>query len=220
MTLPKPYFFEENENVEVFLDSEDYHVDMFATVVHVSQRDDDWVYSMKITDLNGCYDELLGILYDRISTVPMEIKKDSGSFEDLKLNLKKRVTPPFYQKRNYPRVLIDDRVACLNEGIDSVKVFDFNYVCVTVEDDDMPKNLQLAVKEGIVLNCQFENEIRKGLQLYNVVNYKELMNDKRKRNDILAWLVEKSGKKNQEERTAARARSDKTGEFNEMSLLG
>ena len=220
MTLPNPYFFEENENVEILLDSEDYHADLFATVVHVSQRDDDWVYSMKITDLNGCYDELLGILYDRIPTVPMEIKKDSGSFEDLKLNLKKRVTPPFYQKRNYPRVLIDDQIACLNEGIDSVKVFDFNYVCVTVEDDGMPKNLQLAVGEGLVLKCQFENEIRKGLQLYNVVNYRELMNDKKKRNEVLAWLMEKSGKRNREEQSAARARSDQTGEFNEMSLLG
>lgn len=220
MILPKPYFFEENENVEILLETEDYHVDMFAAVVHVSQWDDEWAYSMKVTDINGCYDELLGILYDRIPTVPTEIKKDSGSFEDLKLNLKKRVTPPFYQKRNYPRILIDDQIPCLNETIDSVKVFDYNYVCVTVEDEGMPKNLQLCVKGDIVLNCQFETEIRKGLQLYNVVNYKELVNDTGKRNEILAWLMEKSGKHKQEEQAAVKPRVGKTGEFDEISLLG
>lgn len=219
LRLPKPYFFEEGENVEVFLDTEDYHVDVFATVVHVSQWEDEWNYSLRITDINGSYDELLGILYDRVPTVPMEIKKDSGSFEDLKLNMKKRVAPPFYQKRNYPRVMIDDDMPCLNEGIESVKVFDYNYVCVTVVDDDMPENLRLVVKDDIVLECQFETEIRKGLRLYNVVNYKEIVDDKRKRNEVLEWLVEQSGKHNQEERTAARARSAKTGEFDEIGLL-
>lgn len=220
MTLPKPYFFEEKENVEIFLDTEDYHVDMFATVVHVSRRDDDWVYSMKVTDINGSYDELLGILYDRIPTVPMEIKKDSGSFEDLKLNLKKRVIPPFYQKRNYPRVLIDDQIRCLNEGIDTVKVFDFNYVCVTVEDEGMPKDLQLAVSDDIILNCQFESEIRKGLQLYNVVNYREIVDQKKTRNELLDWLVAQGEKKEKQEKDAGQARSQKTGDFNEIELLG
>ena len=219
LKLPKPYFFDENESVEIFLDTDDYHVDVFATVVHVSQWEDEWNYSLKITDINGSYDELLGILYDRVPTVPTEIKKDSGSFEDLKLNLKKRVTPPFYQKRNYPRVLIDEKLPCLTEGIDFVKVFDYNYVCVTVEDDDMPKELRLVVENDIVLECQFETEIRKGLQLYNVANYREIVNDKRMRNVILAWLVEKSAKHRQEEKTVVRMRSEKTGEFDEIGLL-
>ena len=93
-------------------------------------------------------------------------------------------------------------------------------MCVTVEDEGMPKNLQLCVKGDIVLNCQFETEIRKGLQLYNVVNYKELVNDTGKRNEILAWLMEKSGKHKQEEQAAVKPRVGKTGEFDEISLLG
>ncbi len=219
IVLPKPYFFEENTNVEIFLDTEDYHVDMFAAVVHVSARDDEWVYSMKITDINGSYDELLGILYDRIPTVPMEIKKDSGGFEDLKLNMQKRVTPPFYQKRNYPRVTIDDRIPSLNRGISSVKVFDYNYVCLTVEDDDTPEYLQLAVNDDIILNCKYESEIRKGLQLYNVVNYRELLKSKRRRNELLDWMMEHHRKENEQEKEATANARIKTGEFNEMELL-
>lgn len=219
MKFPEPYFFEENEEVEIYLDTEDYHVDMFATVVHVSQQGDDWIYSMKVTDINGSYDELLGILYDRIPTVPTEIKKDSGSFEDLKLNMKKRVTPPFYQKRNYPRILIDDQLCCLNEGIETVKVYDFNYVCVTVEDDDMPKELRLMVGGGIILDCRFENEIRRGLHLYNVVNYKEIVDREETRHALLDWLSVQRGKRERQE-DVGQTRTEKTEDFNEIRLLG
>ena len=138
----------------------------------------------------------------------------------MKLNLKKRVTPPFYQKRNYPRVLIDDQIRCLNEGIDAVKVFDFNYVCVTVEDDGMPKDLRLAVSDDIILECRFENEIRKGLHLYNVVNYKELVDRKKMRSELLDWLVIHCGKREEAEGEAAKADSGKKEDFSEIGLLG
>lgn len=220
ITLSKPYFFEKDTDVEIFLETEDYHVHMSGTVVHVSQREQDWIYSLKLTDLNHCYDDLLGILYDRIPTVPMEIKKNSGSFEDLKLNMKKRVTPPFYQKRNYPRVVIDDEIPCTAEGVDKVRVYDFNYVCVTVEEEAAPENIQLKIDGGIVLNCQFEDEIRKGLRLYNVLNYRAIVNDRRKRDDLLEWLVERSRKGQEKTKDGSGgARRAKTAEFNEMELL-
>lgn len=219
ITLAKPYFFEENTNVEILLDTEDYHVDLFATIVHVSQWNDRWNYALRVTDLNGSYDDLLGILYDRIPTVPTEIKKDSGSFEDLKLNLQKRVTSPFYQKRNYPRVMIDDMVTCLNEDIKSVKVFDFNYVCLTVAQDNGSDQMRLAVKDDIILNCQFETQIRKGLRLYNVVNYREVLNDRRKRNELMDWMMDSGSKQRQQEKKTMEARSGKTGEFDEIGLL-
>lgn len=225
MILPKPYFVDEEENVEILLDTEDYHVDMFAKVVHVNQREDEWVYALSITDLNGSYDDLLGILYDRIPTVPMEIKKDSGGFEDLKLNLQKRVTPPFYQKRNYPRVRIEDAVRCLDGRDDQVHVFDFNYVCVTVQGGDSREEfLRLAVMEDIVLDCKLESEIRKGLLLYNVVNYREILYDRQKREELLGWLVEKSSRvkekeKSEKEVQSVSGHSGEDGIFDEMQLL-
>ncbi len=223
LVLPKPYFFDKDTEVEVILENEDYHVDMFGTVVHVSQRGDQWNYSLKILDLNGSYDDLLGILYDRIPTLPMEIKRDSGSFEDLKLNLKKRVTPPFYQKRNYPRVMIDAEVPCTGCQEEKVKVFDFNYVCITLLDEDVPEQLQVNISDDIVLQCEYETEVRKGMRLYNVANYKEILSDRQKREELLAWLVYMSAGFEERERLArprksAPARQVK-GEFNEMEWL-
>lgn len=223
LVLPRPYFFEKDTKVEVILENEDYHVDVFGTVVHVSQRGEQWNYSLKILDLNGSYDDLLGILYDRIPTLPMEIKRDSGSFEDLKLNLKKRVTPPFYQKRNYPRVMIDAQVPCTGCQEEKVRVFDFNYVCVTLLDEDVPEQLQIKISDDIVLDCEYETEVRKGMRLYNVANYKEIVSDRRKREELLAWLVRMSARYEERERVARPRQSAPVkqvkGEFNEMEWL-
>lgn len=222
--LDKPYFFEKDDNVEVLLDTEDYHADIYGTVVHVSQRGDMWSYSLKITDLNNSYDELLGILYDRIPTVPMEIKRDSGSFEDLKLNLKKRATPPFYQKRNYPRVMIDEELECVEGNSRKVKVFDFNYVCITVEDDSAPEALRIKISDSLLLNCQYETEIRKGLRLYNVINYKAIVDNRERKNELIEWLVYMSARQEerQQQESAAGSRSDSVSaekEFDEMDIL-
>ena len=192
LKLAKPYFFEKDTEVEIILDSEDYHVDMYGMVMHVNQQEDQWNYSLKISNLNHSYDDLLGILYDRIPTLPMEIKRDSGSFEDLKLNLKKRIIPPFYQKRNYPRVVIDDEVECGDDNLKKVKIFDYNYVCLTVLDDNAPEKLRIKIGDSIILNCQYDMDVRKGMRLYNVLNYKEIANDFEKRHTLLEWLDSKS----------------------------
>lgn len=219
--LRKPYFFEKDTNVEVLMDTEDYHVDLFGTVVHVAQRGDDWNFSLKITEMNGSYDDLLGILYDRIPTVPMEIKRDSGSFEDLKLNLKKRVTPPFYQKRNYPRVYIGEALPVADGGAD-IWVNDFNYICITVKEENAPEKFRLRIKEDIILDCQFETEIRKGLRLYNVANYREIVEKRKTRNELVDWLMETMQKdlgQNSRRQEENRQQKSKVKEFNEMDLL-
>lgn len=219
--LRKPYFFEKDTNVEVLMDTEDYHVDLFGTVVHVAQRGDAWNFSLKITEMNGSYDDLLGILYDRIPTVPMEIKRDSGSFEDLKLNLKKRVTPPFYQKRNYPRVYIGEALPVADGGAD-IWVNDFNYICITVKEENAPEKFRLRIKEDIILDCQFETEIRKGLRLYNVANYREIVEKRKTRNKLVDWLMEKMQKdlgQNSRRQEENRQQKSKVKEFNEMDLL-
>lgn len=192
LQLDNPYYFEEGSEVEVLLQTEDYYVNARAIIVHVSQQKSRWNFSMKFTDLNHCYDDLLGILYDRVPTVPMEIKKDSGSFEDLKLNLKKRTAPPFYQKRHYPRIILNTVVPSQGKGEPAVEIYDFNYVHITVKSEMTPKEIKLVPIDGIVLDCGYESDVRTGLKLYRVLNYKEVMADERKKSKLLEWLVETS----------------------------
>ncbi len=221
--LDNPYYFEEGSEVDILLQTPDYYVEARAVIVHVSQQKNMWNFSMKFTDLNDCYDDLLGILYDRMPTVPKEIRKDSGSFEDLKLNLKKRTAPPFYQKRHYPRIILDASVACQDKGEEVVEVHDFNYVYITVKSEMVQEEIKLVPIEGIILDCRYESDVRMGLKLYRILNYKELQADEEKKSKLLEWLVETSRlakdmseyrKKSQKEVMKAASK-----EFDESELL-
>lgn len=219
LTLDKPYFFEEKDEVTLFFENEDYRVNLSAEVVYVSQQGDKWNYALRFTDLRGCYDDLLGILYDRIPTLPLEIKRDSGGFEDLKLNMKKRVAPPFYQKRAYPRVVIDKEVSCIAKGLKQIKVFDFNYVCVTVECDSEIEHLKLKIEKSVVLDCRYKEDVRGHLRLYEVVNYRSIVNDPVQRHTLLEWLVANSSGQNEKAGRETAPVKESAAEFNEMNLL-
>lgn len=218
--LKKPYYFEEGSEIDVFLRTEDYYVNAKAVIVHVSRQHEKWNFSMKFTNLNGHYDDLLGILYDRVPTMPKEIKKDSGSFEDLTLNLKKRTAPPFYQKRRYPRVILNSQIPCQGNTEKTIKIYDFNYVYITVEAENAPKEMKLIPKAGIELDCQYEEDIRKGLKLYKVLNYKDVLDDEKKRRILLAWLMETAREGGKEQENSHKESDGLSGtEFNESELL-
>ena len=90
-------------------------------------------------------------------------------------------------------------------------------------DEDVPEQLQVNISDDIVLQCEYETEVRKGMRLYNVANYKEILSDRQKREELLAWLVYMSAGFEERERLArprksAPARQVK-GEFNEMEWL-
>ena len=90
-------------------------------------------------------------------------------------------------------------------------------------DEDVPEQLQIKISDDIVLDCEYETEVRKGMRLYNVANYKEIVSDRRKREELLAWLVRMSARYEERERVARPRQSAPVkqvkGEFNEMEWL-
>lgn len=198
--LDKPYYFPEGQQVEVELSAERYSASLLAEVVYVNQLENGWNYSMKILDYRGTYDEYLQILYDRVPVLPTEIKKDSGSFEDLKLNTKKRVVSPFYQKRQHPRVLFEADVtyqvgkdALEDAGVSekgTVHVVDFNYRFITIKKDNFPKKFTLLPEKKYYLDCEFESEVHSGLNLYKVLNCDQIWKEKVIMDEFLIWLAE------------------------------
>ena len=175
------------------------------------------------------------MMYDRVPVLPTEIKKDSGSFEDLKLNTKKRVVSPFYQKRQYPRVLLDADVeyripkdALKDAGMPeegTIHVFDFNYCYACIDDKNMPKKLVLMPQEKWHLECEFETELRSGLKLYRVLNSDAIWAQKEVMEDLLAWLVKTNdiACKRTEEREMQKKAEEKAEknkeDFNETNLV-
>ena len=76
--LDVPFYIPEDREVMIELQSDKYQAKLGTKVVFVSQRGEQWNYSMKIEHYGDSYDEYLQMIYDRIPVLPQEIKKDSG----------------------------------------------------------------------------------------------------------------------------------------------
>lgn len=227
--LDKPYYLEAESKIDITLKSEKYLANLKAQIVFVSKYGEQWNYSMKILDYMDSYNEYLQMLYDRIPVLPQEIKKDSGSFEDLKLNAKKRVTAPFYQKRQYPRILLDTMVDYSLPKDDSVKgqvnLYDFNYRYASLESGCEESRIILHITENISLDCIYETKLQNGYLLYRVENCDALVNDRLTMEQLTEWLS--STHKEAEERlnkaarkqAAERKAESKKKDFDEMNLI-
>ena len=209
--LDKPYYLPEDDEVTIDLWNGRYKAKLAAKVVFVNRRGKKWNYSMKIMDYVDTYDEYLQMIYDRIPVLPQEIKKNSGSFDDLRLNTKKRVEVPFYQKRQYPRIIVDTDVAYENlDGQNSTTkmthMHDFNYCYVTLQHEcDLPKEIKIILTDDIVLHCNFEMILRSGDHLYQVKNLEELTNDTQIEDFLMKWLEEMAKKAEDAKKEAAKS---------------
>ena len=225
--LDVPFYIPEDTDVTVDLANDMYTAKLKTRVVFVNQRDDYWNYSLKITDYMGTWDDYLQIIYDRIPVLPQEIKKDSGSFEDLKLNTQKRVSTPFYQKRQYPRILLDTMVYYSEEGEEyanrRLHLCDFNYCYASTDESNLPDRLTIWLTDELALHCVYETKIHSGERLYNVTNINELIRDEEKSALLLDWLAKtnrqaRAGKKaafKQPQKSTAPKKTD----FDEKELV-
>jgi cellulose synthase (UDP-forming) len=188
--LDKPHYFTEDKEVDLVVSGGAYEARLKALIVFVDQRDDLWNYSMRITDYCGTYDDYLQLLYDRIPTLPQSIKQNSGSFDDLYLNSKKRITQDVFQKRHLARVQMQQSVPCPEAPGGAVTVSDFNYCFVNLASKvALPSELTLKPLEGLEIRCRTRNTATaNGGWLYSVENRDELVNNEVTYNLLLQWL--------------------------------
>lgn len=155
------------------------------------KKDHRWVYAFQFEDYNGCYDQLLGLLYDRVTTMPSQIRLDSGVFEDLSINLKRRTVPPYSEKRAYARLEKNEKVPCPEVPDGSVKVHDINYIYATLDGTGLPEDLTLQIA-GLDLTCRFERNIGDGHRLYLITNIAELMRKADNEQALCQWMMRDS----------------------------
>ena len=125
-----------NEDIFLELETLKYRVSLPVEPVYVTQTGNSWLYAFQIPDLTGQGEDWLGILYDRAPTLPVALRKNSGFYEDLSLNIDRRVREPFTEKRKTPRLKLLTQVQ-------GYPIYDFNYLAVTVEGRNRPEKITL-----------------------------------------------------------------------------
>ncbi|MGL5259916.1 MAG: glycosyltransferase [Lachnospiraceae bacterium] len=190
LIMDKPIFIDPDELITLKIKSDRYCVQIKGKVVHVSDRYKDWKYAFSIIEFLDSYEEYLQMLYDRVPTLPQNIDHSSGSFDDLRINISKRVVKNFFLGRALPRVKPKNHIKD-TEG-NEWELLDFNFLFVSVKNTEVAKeklSLILDEKLNVVLECTIVNRNAEGKYLYQVNNMKEIDADKNKRIFIHEWTA-------------------------------
>ena len=139
--MKAPIYLGQKEEIYLETETEAYHVSLPVEPVYVAQGEQThWRYAFRIPELGEQRESWLGILYDRAPTLPVEIRKNSGFYEDLSLNMERRAKEPFREKRRNPRILLLTDVLT-EKG--SLPIYDFSYVAVTLDGTRRPGRITL-----------------------------------------------------------------------------
>lgn len=218
LMLDNPINVDDESEVRMKLHDRDYEACIKARVVHVENIKGFWKYAFWITDYCDTYEEYLQMVYDRVPTLPQNLDNTSGSFDDLRINVKRRVAKPFFQNRKLPRMMLGAIVKD-NKGNDWT-ILDFNYkFCTIKESESSPSELQLVIDKpkGVVL-CLRRNEQKiPGRVLYEITNYNENYLNSEKKQILEKWLAKhwKLSQMHREEEAKTKVKEPKR-EFHEM----
>lgn len=186
----RPYDIDENETIGIEIKTARYQVGLSGKVVHVSQFKKRWKYAIIITDMNGCYNDYLQILYDRVPTLPSNLSESHSSFEDLNLNVKKRAEKSFYENRKMARISVFQKLSSREHG--DLFVENFNYKYIVLDTKKIFDQVTVLTPNGLPLECRFFRNIHGSLKLFEVMNYVTIRSNQESRALLDDWILELS----------------------------
>lgn len=189
--MQNPISIDENELVDIDISCEGYEASLKCKIVHVDNLPDKtWKYAFKIDDYKNSYDDFLQIIYDRVPTMPQKLDDEITTYDDLKLNIHKRVSHQFYQNRKRSRVPID--VVIKRRGKKPIKLEDINfkYISATgiLEDEEIIK-IPISENEDLYLECKKIESFEEDRILLEILNYNDIIANKRKIDLLEAWVL-------------------------------
>lgn len=179
IVLTKPYYIENDDKITIFVSNERYKASFIAKVTHVRNDINRWIYSFNIIELDfENRKQYFQLIYDRDHSLPKYIDNTISVFDDLYLNLQKRINPSEQSQRSFPRIKLNI-VMNTKDGI-SVFVKDFNYKFILLKSmnqyEKLSDELVLLFSSDIEIQCKKVKESlkNKDFYLYQVVNASEI----------------------------------------------
>ncbi|WP_244833814.1 glycosyltransferase [Clostridium sp. BJN0001] len=220
--LDDPFYIPYDKSVKLKVSTERYTAIFDASVVHAAKIEDKWKFAFKIEDIDeDNYKNLLGIIYDRVPSLPSKISKSNSIFDDIRLNVLKRGKKTILFNRKLPRISMYKKISI--NGYNDAVILNFNYQYIVLKFDMLSKNsdyLEIKISDELVLQCEKsmikyngeENEKDFLIYIFEVKNYKSIFINENSEADLFKWL--KTDNFNDEENTI---KDD--SEFNEMNYL-
>lgn len=213
---------DENEEVELTLDDGRYHAELTGKIVLVQNKGEKWRYVFLVQDMRESKADFMQLIYDRDPSLPMNLDESVSSFDDLRINVSKRLHTQNFQNRRRARIPINGDYPSDMERM--VHILDFNYEYVLLGDAGRtPAVFSIRLEDGLELECVIDKRLEDARKLYKVSNYKKLHDDALLHEKLKNWLCVHAYQKEKKENAPAislkRQRMQAVDEFSEMEYL-
>ena len=196
--LDNPEYISPDKNFDIVFDekigNKKYKAKLKAKIVNVIEINSKWKYSAYITEITeDDKNQWMQIVHDRVPTLPQTISNSIGLFDDLQINVKKRIEKTKNLSRRIPRVNISYETCIENMGKVSLKNFNYQYILLKFEErNDIPNNVEIDIVDNITLSCVLcEGKPDDRGVLYKVNNIDEILRNINNRDILNKWLLQK-----------------------------
>ncbi|BBF45458.1 cellulose synthase catalytic subunit [UDP-forming] [Lachnospiraceae bacterium KM106-2] len=186
--LEQPKDINDEEKVEITLQTSRYQATVLAQSALVIQVKEGWKYAFEIVDMLESKDEFLQLVYDREPTLPKNLDESLSTFDDLRLNIIKRLEKNHYQNRKMPRVFVDQMVDSNQKT--EIQMINYNYKYILIKAyGPIDSNLKLFLNPKLVIRCAICKNLGDNTYLLTVTNYKEIHENANMRIELEQWLA-------------------------------
>lgn len=213
---------DEKETVELTLDDGRYHAEIAAQVVLVQNSEEQWRYVFLVQDMKESKAEFMQLIYDRDPSLPMNLDESVSSFDDLRINISKRLYTQNFQNRRRARIPINGDYKTDMER--KVHILDYNYEYVLLGSaGKAPAVFSIFLEDGLELECMLEKRLQEQKKLYKICNYQKLHDDAGLHEKLKNWLCTHAYQEEIEAATPQislkRQRMQAVDEFSEMEYV-
>ncbi len=189
-----PLFVPDDETFKIHIKSAHYESTLDAKIVYVKQAGDQWRYAVTVVPIDEANKrQYFQFIYDRLHSLPMTIDKWSTIPDDIRRNVKRRITKAPRQERKQARIDINRRIVFDDGSSGFVHDYNFKYFAISglsVKRANR-KNFEWTVDEEtkLVLHITDQKVEKFDAVLFEVKNLKELMHKGVDFNRVLAELL-------------------------------
>ncbi|GAA0725541.1 glycosyltransferase [Clostridium malenominatum] len=187
VVLNSPEYIPYDTDIDIEVNYLEYHAEFKGRVRHVTNINNKWKYSIKITDISEENKRsYYQIVFDRDHTLPTTIK--SGTVKEIRGNIRGRTKSTIVSNRKLPRIPLNVELNTVDGN--TVRVVNYNYEYILLETTNiMGNDIQLDLGEGLIVKCvpdthnPFMDKV-----LCHIENWKEVIGDKRFHERLCKWL--------------------------------
>lgn len=165
------YIPHQGELVTLHLKTENYEAEVKGRAVQVTQHKDGWRYGIKIEDLTGTdKDNYFQMLYDHHHSLADQMSASVSVFDDVFLNIHRRVDKEVTSRRQLPRVELNCDIKTADG--ETVHALNCNYEYILLQDVTRESLDLLIPGSEATMHC-VRSDTKQGL--YRVENWRELL---------------------------------------------